>query len=365
MLHALHKRKILKASLSFDKMVSNRKSFFNERTLEEIKSLRIQQVSRQKGLVKRILDLDFNEEAIELRVRITPGRFFSNVATSAEASRKCYKHGEMISLSQPQSQEDAYRMNEIPLAIRARDFSRLKGMKEEEVNFIGYTFRPVQGRDRRKRVVPFVWLPEAVRIFGYAENRTQGIVVHPYDDAARVRVEGASILSLVPSRTKKNPRYKIRLEHVPVNGNTERKAIVWSLRSDFEIDSMHSKFNIRYKWELEREASDVFTFYPQAIAAYIATAGTFWKQYNLTPMEMNPFALPSRKETELYKKLCNSVVIFDPTLKSKDKIRKLHLDEKCILLARSIAVQGHDATFFWDPERDGKLKDYDWNIPQS
>ena len=68
-------------------------------------------------------------------------------------------------------------------------------------------------------------------------------------------------------------------------------------------------------------------------------------------MEMNPFALSSKLEAEFYINLCNNLIIFDPSLKSKDKLRKLNIDEKSILLTRSIGILGHDKTFFWDPNR--------------
>ncbi|MEK6819423.1 MAG: hypothetical protein AABY10_05840, partial [Nanoarchaeota archaeon] len=84
--------------------------------------------------------------------------------------------------------------------------------------------------------------------------------------------------------------------------------------------------------------------------------------HNMTPMEMNPFALTSRHGASFYNRLNNNVVIFDPSLRSKHKHRKLHLAEKCILWARAIGKFGHDDIAFWDPSRDGKLKDYDWSI---
>ena len=340
----------------------SKKSFFKERTVEEIFDLSVKPVSIQRHLVKRILDLDHKKDALELRVQLTPGRFFQNVYTSQEASRKCYKHGDLIALDQPQTQEEAYRTEEIPLAIRARCFGLLQEKKEEEINVIGYSFRPVQGRDRRKRVVPFVWLLEAVRLFGYAENMTRGIEVIPYDDASRVKYEGASIICTVPSRVKKKTRYRIRLEHVSVDGVTERRAVAWSLKSNFDIDPEHSTWNMRYTWEYDRQGSDRFTFYPHDIAAYISVIGHYWKQHNLTPIEMSPLALPSRQEAMIYTKLCNNVMIYDPTLAGKRKLRKLHLDEKCILLGRSIKILGHDESMYWDPGRDGKLKNYEWSF---
>ena len=338
--------------------------------VSDIKDMKTSQVMVQRGLVDRIDSLNPNTEALIVRAQLIPGRFFKGVSSGAEAARKCYKHGDLIALSQPETQQQAYACNRIPLAIRKEDFSKLQEMKEDEINFQGYSFRPVQGRDRRKRVVHFTWLPEATRLFAYAENMTyykdkdgvkKGIQVVSYTDARRVAFEGATILCMVPSRTRKKQRYKIRVENVPVEGVTERRAIVLGLKSDFEVNSEHSEYNIRYTWENDREGSDIFTFYPHDTAAYIAIAGHFWRRHNLTPMEMNPFALPSRHQTRFYMKLENNILVVDPSLSSKDKLRKLYLAEKSILLARAIGKFGHDDFSFWSPERDGKLKDYNWD----
>jgi len=58
--------------------------------------------------------------------------------------------------------------------------------------------------------------------------------------------------------------------------------------------------------------------------------------------------------------LNNNVLIYDPSLQSKDKLRKPHIVEKSVLLARAIRVFGHDETAYCDPVRDGKLRDYVW-----
>ncbi|MCX6706525.1 MAG: hypothetical protein NT001_00060 [Candidatus Woesearchaeota archaeon] len=338
-----------------------RKSFFKERTEAEISRLNLRQVYNPRGLVQRILDLDPDQDSIELRVRITPGDFFKGDKTGAVASRKCYKHGNVILLSQPFTQRDAYESDENIASIIARDFGKLKNMREEEINYVGYSFRPVQDNDRRKRIVPFVWCPEAIRIFNYAENNAGGIDVRPFSESKRVRREGAKILCDVPSRTAKKGRYGVKLVHVPVIGPYERRAVVLGLKTEYENggEPEHKKYNIRYTWERENESSDVSTFYPHEIAAYIAVMKHYLDEQNATPFEMNPFLLVSRKEADFYNKLRSNVVIFDPSLSSKDKLRKLHIDEISILIARSIAVLGPEEVM-WNLSRDGKFKDYEF-----
>jgi len=346
-----------------------KKSFFKERTKREIQEFRSSRVYRRKGLVEKIDGLP-KDRVLEIRVQIIPGRFFVNVETGAEASRKAYKHGDLIALSHPKTRGECYTCPDIPLSIRARDFAKLRQIKEEEINFVGYSVQPTWS-DRTKRVFPFVWHPEGIKLFAYAENMTpKGIVVEPYADAKRVRSEGASVAVEVPSRTRKNPRYKFKLNHVPIVRGRENLASVltlkpWIIQKDEESvkeRTLHDIYNIRYTWEGERERSEIITFYPHDVAGYLGIIKSELAKHNLTPMEMNPFALPSQHQADFYTKLCNNVLIYDPTLNSKNKLRKLHLAEKSILLARGIGKFGHDDFAFWDWGRDGKLKDYDWGL---
>ena len=356
--------------------MEQRKSFFRERTPSEIKRMKPKLVYHPRGLVERIDGLNY-DEAIQIQAQIVPGKFFRNVDNGADASRKAYKHGDLIAQSHPRTLGECFECSEIPLQMRARDFAKLKGMREEEINFVGYSFQP-QWAGKLKRIVPFVWLPEGVRLFGYAENCAfgidgEGFKVEPYKDVNKVKREGANIIVEVPSRTKKDPRYKVKLLHVPVIRNQNNLASVLTLKPSIPVDEetgepesrrvMHDVYNIRYTWEEQREGSEVITFYPQDVAAYIGIIKHFNAKHNLTPIDMNPFALPSRHQAEFYMKLCNNVLVYDPSLASKDKLRKPHVAEKSILLARAIGRFGNDDFAFWDPERDGKLKDYDWSVP--
>ncbi|MDO8460348.1 MAG: hypothetical protein Q7S74_04520 [Nanoarchaeota archaeon] len=347
-----------------------KKSFFREKTLTELRDLRVRQANTERNLVDRIASLDVDSESIELRLRLIPGYFFINADNSAEASRKCLKHGEYLTLSHPKTQSDCNNSREIPLKIRSRDFEKLKELKEEQIDYVGYSVRPTWG-DRTRRVVPFTFLPEGVKLFTYAENKAGGIKVSSYDDAKRVQKEGANIVVEVPSRTVGQQRYRFRLNHVPVLRGAENLASVLLLKPSTIHDEAtkeplrgrtpHDTFYMRYTWATDQEGSDVITYYPHDIASYLAIIKEEWtKNKNLTPMEMNPFALPSQHQATFYAKLDN-IIVYDPTLSSKHKLRKPHLAEKSILLARAIGKYGHDDFCFWDWERDGALKNYDWS----
>ena len=79
-----------------------KKDFFRERTAKEIRDIRSSRAYSQRGLVERIDGLP-RDRAIEIRALIIPGRFFINVGSAEEASRKAYKHGDLIGLSHPKT----------------------------------------------------------------------------------------------------------------------------------------------------------------------------------------------------------------------------------------------------------------------
>lgn len=349
-----------------------KKSFFQE---IEIRNLKFSRAYTQKNLIEKIDNLA-NDEALEIRTQIIPGKFFINSENGAQAARKCLKHGDLIAISHPKTIRECYNSCETPSTLMAADFEKIRKMKEHEINFIGYSVRPNWG-DRTKRVTHFYALPEGARLFSYAEQKAGGIIVEIYKDAKIVAREGASAVVQVPSRTEKMPRYVYRLEHVPIVKSPWNLAIVLGLKPKIEIDEKseevirgrptHETYLIRYNWENDLRKSSIITYYPHDVAAYLGIIKREHAEKNTTPLEMNPFALPSKHQARFYTRLNNNVMIYDPTLKSKknkDKLRKLNLAEKCILLSRAIGKFGHDDFSFWDPNRDGKIRDYNWSAEQ-
>jgi hypothetical protein len=351
--------------------MNERKSFFRERTKKEILDLNTRRiVYTPKGLVDRI-DCLHNDEALFIHTNLVPGRFSRNVKTMAEASRKFSKHGDLILLSHPTSKEKCSSSLEVPVEIRRRDFEKLRDMREENINFVGFSFQP-NWDDRKKRVVDFVSCPEALKLFSYSEHYSP-ISVEPYSDSRRVRQEGASVVLEVPSRTRKKSRYKFRLEHIPVEeyspdllstALTIRPQVVYEEGELKKGRTEHDIYNLRYTYESERERSNVINLLHLDIAGYIAIMKHYALIKNTAPMEMNPFVIPSRHQARFYSLLTNNILIMDPSIEAKrpeQKYRKLHLAERSILLGRAIGRFGHDDFCFWDRERDGKLKDYSWS----
>ncbi len=328
-------------------------------------TLQVQRIFTHRFLVDRIWGLDRATKALELRAPLIPASFRQYVKTQARASRKNYKHGPVIHIHQPLTREQAYGYPYIPLTARMKSFeAAFKDLREEEINYLGIAWHPVQTRDRRWRVVPFDAVLEGTKLYNYAVNRAGGIETEErYTNAAVVQREGGQIFCTVPSRTKGRERYHLTLMNVPIMQGKEKNAIIWSLKSQYEPGSEPERttflHHLRYECSAGSQGSDIFVFGPHEVAAYLAAIKRYWHGLeNTIPLEMNPFPLPSKKWASFYEALNSNVMIYDPTLAGREKLRNLHLDEKCMLLARSIKLKGAYETAFWDPERDGPIKNY-------
>jgi len=347
-------------------MSGQRNSFYKERTVPQIRALRTRDIYRPRGLTHKLLDLDPAEESLIICFPIIPARFKRHNGSWREAALKCAKHGNLIKLSQPKLKKDALASPEIPLTVRERDLSALQQMPEELIPYIGYCYEPVWSRDKEIRIVPADSLLEGTRLFAFAENIGGKIEVKPYDDSRAVEEKGAEVVVRIPSRRKGEPAYLVKLVHIPVFANNQRKALAWSLKSRagegagplYEVYS-----TIAYRFLEDPSQSDTFTFFEQTVAAHIATLGYYWNKKNFVPMEMSPLALSSKALAEFYRRVCNNFLIRDPTVTKKPYLRKPYRAEKSILLMRAVGALGHDATLFWDPQRDGSMRTYDWSIP--
>jgi len=367
-----------------------KKPFFKRRTEAQIRSLNSSDAYTQRNLVQRIDGLG-NDEALLIRTSIIPARFRRGCDWS-EASRKCRKHGSLIHLGFPSTLQDTLQLRGIPMDYRVRKFGGIHNrlhngdLEQGDINFVGYCWRPVQTRDKLKRVVIFDTLPRGAKRFTYDENFTKyrqneqdkkGVRVDAYPDAKRVRKEGARTVVEVCAEEEGRANYKFGLMHVPwlPNNPSERvnynlatvlglKPIVIREEESDEPDTgrlPYDDYDVRYTFEDSREGSGVLTYSVLDVQAYL---GILKKQlveeHNQTALTFNPFALPSQHQAIFHTKLDNNVLIYDPTVGERGRLRHLHLAEKSILLGRAIAYFGHDDFGFWNSTRDGIYKNYDW-----
>lgn len=341
-----------------------KKTFFQDRTIPEMRKLDLAEANPQEaGLVERILSLT-PETALVFTNTVLHPSFVARFGNWSVAAKKWFKQNKYIPLSQPISQHGAHDSRRNPPQIVSETLDkRFANTSENHIFDVGYSFRPVQGLDRKVRRVPFVWLAEASRLFAYTEQNGTKIQVTPYVEARKVETEGGVIICDAPSRRKKKERYELKLNSVPIHQNREKRAIIWSINAEYNSGKPdHEFWNIRYTPQDSIEDSNVVTLYPHAIASYLATIKHCAQEGNLIPAQMNPFGLLSQEAVDFYKKLNNQVIVNDPTLRNgKGGARPLNITEKSILLARCIGTLKSENAFN-NPSRDGKIADYSWTI---
>jgi len=355
--------------------MENKKAFFEGRTVAEIRDLKSIRVYNQRDLVERI-DCLHEDESLILGFQIIPGRFYRNNSGGSEAARRFWKKGPILYLPQPETAEEALASNEIPLNLRRKAIDELTErlragkLRQQDISLYGYSFHPVSGDERLRRVVPFCVPPEATKIFAYAETMTEGVNVRPYSRFSKE--QGATVVVDVPSRTKGRPREEFGFVHVPFLRDKHNLANSLSIRPESistdqatsQPDELHKiSYSVR---EGDKEHVEEIHFFPRHVAAYLGIVRDQWKEatnFRVPPIALifNPFIFPSKHQADFYQKLEQNLLVYDPSLASKQMLRKPNLAEKSIILGRASVVFGHEDFCFWDSTRDGKIKAYVWN----
>ncbi|MEM4230675.1 MAG: hypothetical protein QXF25_02270 [Candidatus Pacearchaeota archaeon] len=345
-----------------------KKQFFRERSVKEIQRLNCREVYRARGLVEKIMSLNPKNEGLILRFRLIPTKFGKN---NEIASRKNLRHGQYFELEQPYSVEKCLRTREIPLEIRQKALSRLTRIPEEENFCLGYSYRPpFDSKDKTRIYVPFWSIMDGCFRDTYdgrvckemPPDFNAGSKIEFDKGGQRVEREGLVVIVKVPSSTQSHGKYRIKWIHVPVVDNEWKRVICWKTRPAYGSEvPAHKEFNIRYLEASTVDDSDFHMIYPQEVHAWHVIVRYFMSKHNLVPFERSQIAIPSKAAAEFWNKICNNVIIYDPSINNgKGGYRHLHIDEKSMLQARQIGVLGPEKIMYWDAERDGRIRDYNW-----
>ncbi|MEW5896342.1 MAG: hypothetical protein AB1668_01500 [Nanoarchaeota archaeon] len=310
-------------------------------------------------LVESIRGLS-EDEAVIIKCRLVPERYAS--------PQKFMKHGPDVKIQRFKSLEGAVAANLTPTDLRSSAFNDIRATP-----YCGYTFKPFMRTDKRTRRVPLVECLEGAHIYCYASQNRPGrgerstplfpssITIRPYDDAHKVKVDGAEVVAEVPSRTKRKPRYNFKFRSVPITENRFKWGIAFGLATDHNcMGRMYD--DMRYTYLDDKESSEVFTFCAHEIAGYLALIDFYvQRDKNRIPLQMNPFAIPAQETVDYYVRLCKNCLIKTPEDK---KPRKLNRAEKEILLWGMVHKSGYDRTFFAGKrsEKPKKLRDYNWTL---
>jgi hypothetical protein len=309
----------------------SKKQYFEERTLAEIRKLNSKRVYNGYGLVDKINGL--TNDGLEIRVAILPGRFLFEDRKSS----KTMKHGDSLKIHVPETIEEAVERKEKPTDLIRREIESMSLEKEEQLRLLGIHWYPPGYNDRRKRFLPFVSILEGEKIFAYSEEFAK-MEIEDYASSKRVLREGGQFVVSVPSREEKGDRYKLRIQHVPIERSDETFSSTWNFKSDFigKVPGFNFYNGLRYTYLDDVESSDRITIYPQEVAGQLAINQHCRLQGNNVPEEMTPILRLDERFSDFYNKLLNNVYIVD----TGNKERKLNMAEKSILLGRAIKVFG-------------------------
>lgn len=321
-----------------------KKKFFQEPTKAEILRNSSSILHTETDLVSRIESLLPGQVLVIERPLIPP---------SFPTHRKFLKHGWEVKPKRTYTLEDVAKTRFVPVRLREEAFNSI-GPRA----YCGYSFMPIAGKDQRKRKVSLVECLEAARIYAYAHHFGTGIEIKSYQDSARVETEGAQIVVRVPSRTQKHPKYEFNLTSVPVIDGPFKFAVAQNLASSGH-DCKRKQYGFRFRFDDDKESSDVFNFCAHEIAAYFKVMNYYYYTLkNFVPFDMNQFAAPTRRAAEFYKRQCDSVLIRDENLRTKDKLRKPFKAEREILTWGLVEVSNYNQTFFAEE----KIQDYNWEL---
>lgn len=315
--------------------------FFNQATKAEIKKKKFVKVKGFLGIA------DLKPEEYAIIPLIVPNEF--------ESARKFMKHGPEIKPVRFGSYAETLAYKKTPVQLRRFAFNHLYGH-----NYCGYSFLPL-GRDRRKRKVSLIECLQGARVYADS-HQTLGneIKTKVYGDAKRVSKEGAEAVIEMISRST-NEKIQFKLTSIPYVNNLEKYSIALNIGSDHSCAS--KRFNIRYRYSDDKEASGIVNICAHEIAGYLKLIeNELYENENFIPLEMCQFAIPSQKTVDYYFKWENNILVHDKNLESKDQLRKPNRAEKEIGLWALVEGLGHDKTFYSKKSRDGNVADYNWTV---
>lgn len=335
-----------------------KKAFFTNRTLAQTAKLERTRVYTPDHLISTLLHINPAEQAVEARYMILPGKLGFDQRTT-NRHRKTIKHGFYVPIAQAETRAEAQRSQQSPIEIILQSLNTLSGPERPLTPIVGYEWAPIQGRDKVRRMVPLVNLFRAARQYAYSSLTSSEMDIKPYSEAIIVTTEGAEITVKVPSSLKKQKKHEVKLSHVPVEDSKFKNTIIWSLTSSYVGDAAKdSLFDIAFNYASSNKSSEAHRFYPREIAAYWAIASQYFGHGNKAPFEMNPFPFPTDQAVNLYVRLLNNVLVYDPQIDSKDHLRQLSVAEQSIILCQKGIRDGFHKLIAPKPSK--KLKEYNF-----
>ena len=230
--------------------------------------------------------------------------------TRAEKTRKFAKHANKVELIKRGDDRDNWTYQFSQMNMKPFDLIKNAYSNAKQGFYSGYSYIPLVGNDKRKRIVPLIECIEGSLLFSYAKQFCDGIEVRPYDDSQKVAEEGTSIIVGVPSRTPKRGRYRFRVDHVPIKATRLNKMLGSATVSNHAC-ALLDYGELRYQYLDDKIGSREFVFDAHDIAGILAIVENYAKKGNEVPGESCYQVVPNPAMIERYKKMKQQCVIED------------------------------------------------------
>ena len=273
---------------------------------------------------------------------------YTSKEKEGELSQRFLKRGPLIELNTPNmTLTNARNARKRILDLRREKFNNLE---IDEFGIAGYGFWGIRTNyHRRFNLVSCI---KGARLYAYSQlnkEESELIKILEYDLEKNRTDIGADVIAEIPSERITLPKYDITLRSVPIKNNSEKYAIIYDFDANHDCKFRSTRISKRYT---TRESFIDF----HICSAYLAFADRELKfNKNKVPLEMCPFAIPTQKTIDYYRKLVNNVVIMYEE-DSKEVKRATNQGEREFLLWPFVDKHGHDETFYATK----KLKEYKW-----
>ncbi|MEK6952519.1 MAG: hypothetical protein AABX29_05890 [Nanoarchaeota archaeon] len=349
-------------------MTRKLKPEFRTPGIKLIKSRKIRRTS--KHLIERIEDIPEGESLlITALLRTHPKQTTPNYL----------KKGTSVQLQYPRTQSEAIEWQTygipflrgnpteaIPLRLRNHAYSELSrnGSPRDLSRII--LSEPQWGRNRFQRVTTQNEVLEGQRIFSLAHQLGKDITAYIYCDpemAPEAETQGGKAIIKIPSRYINGDEINFTRLHLPVYDNEFKFAIsllyeVTGHTSGFEFNFV----NFRRKGDPETSNWMVVNRYDVAGELAIVKRAKQEELFNShghpIPLEMILFPIFNQTHIDFYKRMLDSVLIWDHLL---EKPRKLRYSEMVKLNNDRILLRGYYRSAF-TPNKSGKVEDQNWEL---
>ncbi len=340
---------------------------FTSPSIKAMLSRKVKSVSR--NLVERIEDLKEGESLLIMTLlRKHPKQTNPNYL----------KKGTPVVINSPKTQTQAIEWQTygvqflkkdsteaIPLMLRAYAFNQLRAKHPGDLARIVFS-EPQWGKTRYKRVTTPNEVLEGQRIFSVYHQKMEDITAYIYCDpemAPEASIEGGKAIVKMPSRYVDGDEINFTRWHLPVVDNEFKLAITQLYETSGHKSGFEFNFlNFSPKQDPETSTWMIVDRYDiageLAIIKRAKLEGIVNAHNHPIPLEMIQFPIFNQEHIDFYKRMLDSVLVWDPI---NEKPRKPRYSEIAKLNFDRVLLRGYYATAFTKANQ-GKVEDQNWEL---